>query len=188
MQTDLELIDRYLIELSEVIAALPRQPLAEILQLMRQAWTEKRQIFVFGNGGSAATSSHMVCDLIKNTRQPDRPRLKVIGLADNLPTLSAYANDEGYDQVFAEPLESLGEAGDVVIAISGSGNSPNVLKAVQTARRMGITTIGLTGFAGGKLKDLVDVCLIVPSNSIEQVEDLHMVIDHLLTNALRTNG
>ncbi len=188
MQTDLELIDGYLNHLNEVIIALPRQPLVEILKLVRQAWLEKHNIFIFGNGGSAATASHMVCDLIKNTRQPDRPRLKVIGLADNMPTFSAYANDEGYDQVFAEPLESLGEAGDLAIAISGSGNSPNVLRAVQTARRKGITTIGLTGFAGGKLKDLVDVCLIAPSNSIEHVEDLHMVIDHLLTNALRTNG
>lgn len=187
MVDDYKIVDQYLFELSEVIARLPRQPIIEILGLLRKAQRERRQVFIFGNGGSAATASHMVCDFIKNTRRPDRTRMKVIGLADNMPTLSAYANDEGYDRVFAEPLESLGEPGDLVIAISGSGNSPNVLRAVETARNNGLTTVGLTGFAGGKLKDLVDVCLVIPSNSMEQIEDMHMVVDHLLTLSLRAN-
>lgn len=181
MPDDNLIMDSYLEQLVEAIRALPRQPLLEILSLMRTAQREKRKIFVFGNGGSAATAQHMVCDLIKNTRRPDRERLKVIGLADNMATLSAYANDEGYDRVFAEPLESLGSPGDLAIAISGSGNSPNVLRAVETARRKGLRTVGLTGFAGGKLAGMVDVCLIAPASRIEQVEDLHLVIDHLLT-------
>ncbi|MCC7129642.1 MAG: SIS domain-containing protein [Anaerolineae bacterium] len=180
MPDDNLMIDTYLDQLVEVIRALPRQPLLDILSLLRAAQREKRQIFVFGNGGSAATASHMVCDLIKNTRSPSRERMKVIGLADNMATLSAYANDEGYERVFAEPLESLGEPGDLAIAISGSGNSPNVLRAVETARRKGLRTVGLTGFAGGKLADMVDVALIAPAGRIEQVEDLHLVIDHLL--------
>ena len=187
MPDDLTAIDKYLVQLIRVIEALPREPLLDILKQLRQAQDEKRQIFVFGNGGSAATASHMVCDLIKNTVKPDRARLKVIGLADNVPTITAYANDEGYEYVFARPLESLGEAGDVAIAVSGSGDSPNVLKGVETARRKGLATIGLTGIGGGKLKDLVDICLVVPSDSMEQVEDMHMIIDHLLTIALRSD-
>ena len=187
MPDDLTAIDKYLVQLIRVIEALPREPLLGILKQLRQAQDEKRQIFVLGNGGSAATASHMVCDLIKNTVKPNRARLKVIGLADNVPTITAYANDEGYECVFAQPLESLGEAGDVAIAISGSGDSPNVLKGVETARRKGLATIGLTGIGGGKLKDLVDICLVVPSDSMEQVEDMHMIIDHLLTTALRSD-
>jgi D-sedoheptulose 7-phosphate isomerase len=187
MPDDLATIDEYLAQLGRVIEALPRQPLLDILQQLRQARHEKRQIFVFGNGGSAATASHMVCDLVKNTVKPNLARLKVIGLVDNVPTISAYANDEGYEHVFSQPLDSLGEAGDVAVAISASGESPNVLQAVETARRKGLVTIGLTGMAGGKLKDLVDVCLVVPSDSMEQVEDLHMIIDHLLTIALRSD-
>jgi len=187
MPDDPTTIDKYLVQLGRVIEALPRQPLLDILKQLRQARDEKRRIFVFGNGGSAATASHMVCDLIKNTVKPNLARLKVIGLVDNVPTISAYANDEGYECVFAQPLESLGEAGDLAIAISASGGSPNVLKGVETARRKGLVTIGLTGMGGGKLKDLVDVCLVVPSDSMEQVEDMHMIIDHLLTIALRSD-
>lgn len=186
MCKDEEFIEKYLRQLSEVISQLPRKPLYEIINLLREARAEKRHIFIFGNGGSAATASHMVCDLIKNSRRQDRERMKVVGLNDNLPTLSAYANDEGYESVFAEPLESLGQSGDVAIAISGSGNSPNVLRAVEVAHKKGIKTVGLTGFSGGKLKDMVDVCLIVPSNYMEQIEDIHLVVDHLLTIALRS--
>ena len=187
MPDDLTTIDKYLAQLSRVIDAFPRQPLLDILRQLRQARNEKRQVFVFGNGGSAATASHMVCDLIKNTVKPNLARLKVISLVDSVPTISAYANDEGYEHVFAQPLESLGEPGDLAIAISGSGDSPNVLKAVETARRKGLATIGLTGIGGGKLKDLVDLCLVVPSDSMEQVEDMHMIVDHLLTVALRSD-
>lgn len=186
MAKDQEIIEQYLNQLRDVLSVLPRQPLYEILDLLRQARAEKRKIFIFGNGGSAATASHMVCDLIKNARRPDRERMKVIGLVDNMATFSAYANDEGYENVFAEPLEALGEEGDVAIAISGSGNSPNVLRAVEVARRKGLKTVGLTGFSGGRLKDLVDFCLIVPSDRMEQIEDVHLIIDHLLTVTLRS--
>jgi len=187
MADDLTTIDKYLVQLIRVIEALPRDPLLDILKRLRRAQEAKRQIFVFGNGGSAATASHMVCDLMKNAVKSKRARLKMIGLADNVPTMSAYANDEGYEYVFAQPLESLGEAGDLAIAISGSGDSPNILKGVETARRKGMATIGLTGIGGGKLGDLVDICLVVPSDSMEQVEDMHMIVDHLLTIALRSD-
>jgi D-sedoheptulose 7-phosphate isomerase len=185
MEADRELMETYLEELCQMLSRLPMQPLLEILRLLRDARQNNRRIYIFGNGGSAATASHMACDFGKNTVQPNRARFQVIALTDNMPTITAYANDEGYENIFSEPILSLGNAGDLAIAISGSGNSLNVLKGVQAARQIGMTTIGLTGFAGGKLKDLVDVCLVAPSNRIEQVEDAHMIIDHLLTLALR---
>ena len=188
MPDDLDLIEGYLVRLAHVIQLLPRQPVLEIIQLLRKARDEKQGVFIFGNGGSAATSSHMVCDLVKNTHTEAGRPVRALSLNDNFPTFSAYANDEGYEQVFSQPLEALGEAGDLAIAISGSGNSPNILKGIERARQKGLTTVGLTGFAGGKLKDLVDVCLIVPSDEMEQIEDLHMVVDHLLTIVLRSDG
>ncbi len=188
MSTDSEWVEMYLAELAQVLVALPREPLLALVAALRRARVEGRRVFLFGNGGSAATAAHMACDFGKNIRGPERPGLRVIALADNLPTLTAYANDEGYDRVFAEPLRTLAEPGDLALAISGSGNSPNVLRALETARAMGLTTLGLTGFAGGKMKDLVDICLIVPAAQMEQIEDVHMVIDHLLTGLLRLAG
>ena len=182
---DVLYVDNYLRQLTAVLVELPREPLIEISAILREARSTGRRIFVFGNGGSAATASHMACDFGKNTRSPDRRRMRIISLNDNIPTMMAYANDEGYENVFSEPIISLAEAGDIVIAISGSGNSPNVLKGVQTARKLGLVTIGLTGFEGGELDGMVDTCLVVPSNSMEQIEDVHMIIDHLLTGLLR---
>lgn len=184
-QQDMTYVEDYLQQLTTVIRALPHEPLLAITSVLRAAREQGRLIFVFGNGGSAATASHMACDFGKNTRSPDRRRMRIISLNDNIPTMMAYANDEGYENVFAEPLISLAEEGDIAIAISGSGNSPNVLKGVQTARELGLMTIGLTGFKGGKLRGLVDSCLVVPSDSMEQIEDVHMIIDHLLTGLLR---
>ncbi|MCC7446199.1 MAG: SIS domain-containing protein [Anaerolineae bacterium] len=178
------LVDNYLAALNVVLADLPREPLTQVIAILNTARVNRRRVFVFGNGGSAATASHMACDLGKNTAQDGRPRLRIIALNDNMPTFSAYANDEGYDRVFAQPIQTLAEPGDVAIAISGSGNSPNVLCGVQIARQMGLITIGLTGIGGGQLKSLVDVCVIVPSDDIQYVEDAHLVINHILTRAL----
>jgi D-sedoheptulose 7-phosphate isomerase len=179
------LIENYLKELNLILAELPIDMLVKISVAVRKAREEKRHIFIFGNGGSAATASHMACDFGKNTVNENNHRIRVISLNDSIPTLLAYANDNGYEVVFAEQLKSLAEPGDLVIAISGSGNSPNILNGVQAAQTMGLQTIGLTGSGGGKLKDLVDLCLIVPSHKIEQVEDVHMIIDHVLTMILR---
>lgn len=185
MTADKTMMEQYLGQLQAVLNNLSTDMLAEICGLLKQARAEDRKIFIFGNGGSAATASHMACDFGKNTRSSGRGRMRVICLNDNIPALSAYANDEGYEVIFAEPLKSLADPGDVVIAISGSGNSPNVLNGVRAAREMGIRTIGLTGFAGGELAGLVDHCLVVPSNSMEQIEDVHMIIDHMLTMILK---
>jgi D-sedoheptulose 7-phosphate isomerase len=178
-------INHYLSAFKTVIDNFPTEDLETFLSVLGNAREREAAIFICGNGGSWTTASHMVSDFGKNTRMPDKKRMIVVGLGDNIPTLTAYANDEGYDWVFAEPALSLMKPGDVLIAISGSGNSPNVLKAVEVANEVGGTSLGLTGFGGGKLKDLVDYALVVPSDSMEMIEDFHLIVDHILTICLR---
>ena len=178
-------IQDYVQTVSDVLCKLPQQPIEQIVVLLRQARAENRRIFVFGNGGSSANASHFVNDMVKSTVRPDQPRFKLICLSDNVPTLTAYANDVSYDVIFAEPMAALAEPGDVALALSGSGNSPNILKAMDVAKDMGLTRIGLTGFAGGKLKDKCDVCVIVPSDSMQVIEDAHLVILHSVFLAVR---
>jgi len=171
-------VSDYLQAASETLLKLPQEPIYQIIEVLRQARAAGRRIFVFGNGGSAANSSHFVVDVIKGTVRPDQPRYKIICLNDNMPTVTAYSNDVSYQVIFAEPLAALAEPGDVAIAISGSGNSPNVLRAMDVAQQIGLTRIGLTGSAGGKLKDKCDVCVVVPSDSMQVIEDAHLVILH----------
>lgn len=185
MSDNLYTIKGYLSALTQVIENFPVEKLAEIAALLQSARENQANVFICGNGGSWATAAHMVCDFGKNTRSPDKKRIRVMGLGDNLPSLTAYANDEGYERVFAEPLINFMMPGDVLIAISGSGNSPNVLEAVKTANMLGGISIGLTGFDGGQLKNLVDYPLVIPSDSMEIIEDFHMIVDHLLTICLR---
>ena len=174
----------YFQKVAAVLPAIPAEPVEQIIATLRQARANGQRIFVFGNGGSAANASHIVNDMIKSTIQPGRPRMKLICLSDNVPTLTAYANDVSYDIVYAEPLASLAEPGDVAIALSGSGNSPNVLRAMDVAQEMGVTRIGLTGRDGGKLKDQCDICVIVPTDSMQVIEDAHLVILHAVFLAL----
>ncbi len=178
-------IQSYLSDLKGTLDQLPHDVINEIIALMHQARLEKRQIFIMGNGGSASTASHFVCDLAKNTRHPEWPNYRVIGLADNMAILSAYANDEGYENVFVQQMVSFLEPDDLVIGISTSGNSPNVLKAIQCANEMQAITIGFTGFSGGKLGDLAKIHLHVPSHCIEHVEDIHLMLEHLICKVLR---
>jgi D-sedoheptulose 7-phosphate isomerase len=138
-----------------------------------------------GNGGSASTASHFVCDLSKNTRRDGWPRFKVIGLSDNMAAFSAYGNDEGYENVFCEQLANLLLPDDIVIAISASGNSRNVVKAIQYAKDQDAFTIGFTGFDGGILGTLVDIDLHINSNIIEHVEDLHLVLEHMIIKSMK---
>ncbi len=180
----MEQIQSYLDKLCQALQDLPQDEIARAIDVLERARVEGRRVFLFGNGGSAATASHIAVDLIKGTAQPGKPRLKVITLNDGIPTLTAYANDYGYETVFAGPLEALAEPGDVAIGISGSGNSPNVLRAMDVARERKLTTIGLTGYEGGRLKDKVDVCIIVPSHSMQRIEDAHLVILHIVFLAL----
>ncbi|MFI5271428.1 MAG: SIS domain-containing protein [Ktedonobacterales bacterium] len=178
-------VTAYLLRLSAVMSDLPREPLAHITQLMLDAGRKGHTVFVFGNGGSAATASHLACDLAKTASVPGHPRLRALALTDNVPLLTAWGNDASYDVVFAEQVRSLVRRRDLVIAISASGNSPNVLAGAEAAREAGALVIGVTGFGGGKLKALCDVCLVVPSNEYGPVEDLHMILVHAVTAALR---
>ncbi len=153
--------------------------------LLLTARSEGRTIFFFGNGGSASTASHFVVDIGKATIRGDGKRFRCVALVDNVESVTAWANDTDYSRVFAEQLKGLAVRGDVAVGISGSGNSPNVLEACKVARSLGLSTVGLTGMGGGKLKELVDVPLVVPSNSMQHIEDVHLLVCHLLTAYLR---
>ena len=175
----------YLSRLQGVLRELPLDDIRDAVAVLHYARLNDKQVFIMGNGGSAATASHFACDLGKNLVIPGRPRFRVMALTDNMPLFSALANDYGYEHVFSEQLANLVRAGDIVIGISGSGKSHNVLNAIELARATRATTIGMTGFDGGRLKHMVDVCVLVPSHSMEQVEDTHLVLEHLITTALR---
>lgn len=173
----------YFAGLSELIGRLPFREIEELVGLLQEARGRGACVFVFGNGGSAATASHFACDLGKGTVREGAPRFRIVTLHD-LATFSAYANDLGYETVFAEPLKSLARPGDVAVGISASGNSPNVLRAVEAARKLGLHTVGITGYQGGKLRELVDLCIIVPSEDMQQIEDMHLAILHAVFRAL----
>lgn len=186
----MERIQKYLDEVGQILQSLPQAEIARTIDILTQARTAGKRIFVMGNGGSAAMASHFACDLGKGTVQEGKTRFKIVSLNDNVPLLTAYANDFGYETVFAEPLISLAEPGDVAIAISSGGNSPNVLRAMDVARERGLTTIGITGFAGGKLKEKVDVCVIVPADSqhpdgMQHAEDGQWVVLHTIFVTIR---
>lgn len=181
----MELIKSYIETLTETVNQLPVGRIAQVVEILQAARLSRRKIFIMGNGGSASTASHFVCDLAKNTRHPGLPHFRVIGLTDNMAIFSAYANDEGYENVFATQLANLVEAGDIVIAISASGNSANVLKAVEEARNHAAVTIGFTGFDGGRLGSLVDVQVHVNSHIIEHVEDIHLALEHMIVKTLK---
>ena len=169
----------YFRQLSALIPHLPYREIEAIAATFLRAHAEDRTIFVFGNGGSAASASHMMCDLNKGTAQAIQGRrLKVMALTDNVPLLTAWANDSSYERVFSEQLKNFVRAGDVAFAVSASGNSPNVLLALQTARARGARTLGVTGYRGGKMKGLCDICAVVPSDKVPIIEDLHHAILH----------
>lgn len=180
----MEHISDYIIHLKEVLDTLPFEVIDEVIQIMHDARLQGNQVFIMGNGGSASTASHFVCDLAKNTRRPGWPHFRAIGLTDNMAIFSAYANDEGYENVFAQQLANLVKPGDIVIGISASGNSANVLNAIELANRIGARTIGFSGFDGGKLGRMVKYHIHVKSHRIEQVEDIHLSLEHMICKAL----
>ncbi len=159
--------------------------LDRVVARLEKAREDRHQVFLFGNGGSASTASHFACDLGKGTVHPDRPRFKVLSLNDNIPLLTAYSNDMGYETIFAEPLLALAEPDDVAIGFSVSGNSPNVLCGMQVAQQRGLSTIGFTGFKGGKLRECVAVEINIPSESFGQVEDVHLALTHAICEMLK---
>lgn len=158
-----------------------------IAHLLYRAYEEERTTYLFGNGGSASLASHFACDLVKGTWVPgsNLKRFRATALTDNLPILTAWANDSGYEDVFAEQIRGIIQTRDIAIAISGSGNSTNVLKALHIARDAGALTIGLGGFEGGRMRALCDVSLIVPSDNMQIIEDLHLSVAHCLFTLIR---
>jgi D-sedoheptulose 7-phosphate isomerase len=181
----MELIQNYISTLQLTMDQLPQQLIADVIEVLQQARKKGSQVFILGNGGSASTASHFACDLAKNTRQEGLPHFRVIGLTDNMAMFSALANDEGYENVFSEQLVSLIRPGDIVIAISASGNSKNVIKAAEAAQRHEATVIGFTGFDGGRLGQLANINIHVNSNIIEHVEDIHLMLEHLIVKSIK---
>ena len=180
-----DFINKYFAAATDILGLLPAENIEQIISRIDEARWRKKTIFICGNGGSAATATHFASDLSKGTQFTDKPFIKAKTLCDNTALLSAWANDLSYEDAFSRILAPWVGEGDILVVISGSGNSPNVLNAVATANNAGATTIGLTGFDGGKLKDMVDTCIIVPSYSMEQVEDIHLLLCHVITVSLR---
>lgn len=181
----MEQITNYIAELQMTMGRLPRELIAQVIEILHDARMSGRQIFIMGNGGSASTATHFVCDLAKNTRRSGQPHFRVIGLTDNMAIFSAYANDEGYDQVFSQQMANLINPTDIVIGISASGNSPNVLNGIEEAKKHNATTIAFTGFTGGKLGPMADINIHVDSNIIEHVEDIHLMLEHMIVKTLK---
>ena len=181
----MENIQSYISTLHYTIDQLSHELIVEVINVLQRVRVQRNQVFIMGNGGSASTASHFVCDLAKNTRHAGLPHYRVIGLADNMAIFSAYANDEGYENVFAKQLANLIQPGDVVIGISASGNSQNVLNAIQEAKQNNVTTIAFTGFDGGHLGQMVDLNVHVKSNIIEHVEDIHLMLEHMIVKAIK---
>ena len=184
-QENLEIIKAYLSEVSATLDKLAVEAITQVIEVLEEARIKGRSVYIFGNGGSAATASHFASDLSKGAICKGKPRIRAFALTDNMPLISAWANDTVYESIFAEQLENFVEPGDVAIGISGSGNSPNVLNGIKVAKAKGATAIGFIGFDGGKLKDIVDIVIIVPNHNMEQVEDIHLLLEHIVITCLR---
>jgi D-sedoheptulose 7-phosphate isomerase len=176
---------QYIAQLSSVIAKLDPKSVDRIALKLFEAYLGDKTIFIVGNGGSAGLASHFACDLGKGiTFNNGSKRMRALSLADNIPLMTAWANDVSYECIFAEQLRNFVAAGDVLFAISGSGNSANVLRGLEVARASGATTLGITGFEGGKMRSLCDICLVVPSDNMQMIEDLHTVATHAVSTIL----
>jgi D-sedoheptulose 7-phosphate isomerase len=179
-------IDSYIEELKRCLDGLDKKNVEKAIAILLEAYKNKKKVFVLGNGGGASTASHMACDLGKGTLQRiydnTEDRMRVISLTDNVALMTALSNDLSFDDVFVQQLRNLIMKGDVVIAHSGSGNSPNVVKALEYAKDCGAKTIGFLGFkTGGKAGKLVDCAIIVDSNHYGPIEDIQLVLNHILT-------
>src|SRR6266478_5873524 len=170
---------QYFDELQRVATGLSHDAVNQIADTLVKANESERVVYTFGNGGSASLASHLACDLGKGTAYCNGgKRFRVLALTDNLITLTAWANDSSYEDIFSEQLRNFVQPQDVAFAISGSGNSKNVLNALQVARDAGATTLGISGFQGGQMTSLCDICVVVPSNDMQIIEDLHLAMAH----------
>lgn len=174
----------YLQELKSVLDEFDTDRFSQLVQALLAAYENEKTIFIMGNGGSASTASHFVCDLNKGCCLDLDKKFKVMCLNDNLPSLMAYANDVSYESVFVEQLKNFFDKDDLVIGISGSGNSENVLQAIHYAGANGGRTIGISGYAGGKLAELVDIPFVARIDDMQKVEDVHMIVVHIIMQAV----
>ena len=180
------MIAKYFSKVQEVCGRMDAEPVETLINVLYEAYEQGRRVFLFGNGGSAANASHFCEDVAKGTlaSMEAEKRIKAISLTDNVPYITAWANDEGYDRIFEQQLISLCEPGDVTIAISGSGNSPNVVRATEYAEARDLFTVGMTGYDGGKLGKMVKLDLHVPSFDMGLVEGVHGMIIHYVVDTL----
>lgn len=181
----LYLLETYFKGMREALDSVPMVDLARAAEELLRAKVERKTVYVLGNGGSAATASHAAADWPKPNKRDDSGGLRTVSLVDNIALLTAWANDISFDEVFAAQLQTLLQPGDVVIAVSGSGESPNVLRAVETAREAGAVTIGFSGFDGGSLSRMVDISAVVPCGDQKTIEDIHLALVHALSVVLR---
>jgi D-sedoheptulose 7-phosphate isomerase len=172
-------IQFYLNDVGRLLADLPVAAIRSVVDHLLEAYRKDRRLILLGNGGSAATASHLVADFQKMIYLEGSKPFRAMACADSMPLVTAWANDTDYANVFAEQVRTWAEPGDVVLAFSGSGNSPNVLRAVEIAREKDAMTIGLSGFAGGRLAGMVDVSIVVPCDNMQRIEDVHMILGHL---------
>lgn len=180
-------VKEYFAAYEHVLANLPYSEIDKAIAEIMAAYGRGSNIFTFGNGGSASLASHLACDLGKGTiiGQNGHKRFRVLALTDNIPLITAWANDMCYEQIFAQQLQNFAVPGDLAFAISGSGNSPNVLRGLELARDSGARTLGLTGFKGGAMKALCDVCVILPSDNMQIIEDFQLSVTHAISSAIR---
>ncbi|MCG8454729.1 MAG: SIS domain-containing protein [Holophagales bacterium] len=183
MKEGRDFVDAYLNRGIQLLTELDRRPIARAVRWLHQARDQDRTVFLFGNGGCSAIASQMVVDLVKCASLGRRRRFKAMCLSDNVPTLTAFANDEGYETVFAEPLRTFARAGDLVIGMSGSGDSPNVLAAIDVADEIGCRTVALTSALQGRLRHAVELPILVPSTHMGRLEDSFFAVAHVLVYA-----
>jgi len=174
----------YCQDLKRALDAIPTDAAEKFLKLLESAYQDGRQVFIMGNGGSGSSASHAAGDLVKGVSYGREKRFRVMCLNDNMATVTAYANDVSYADAYVEQLKNFLNPGDVVIGISGSGNSPSILKAVEYANQRGATTVGLCGFNGGKLAGLAQVPVHIPVHDMQMVEDIHMMLFHVAMQVL----
>ena len=175
----------YIDYLSSVLSNISLTDIEKFVEVLLEARERESSIFFIGNGGSAATASHFANDIAIGTRTYEKP-FRAISLCDNQAVITAIANDDGYEKIFSQQLQVLLKKQDVVVAISASGNSPNLLDAIDTAKKMNTITVGISAFDGGKMKEMVDISVHVPTEKGEYgpAEDAHMVLEHLVSNYL----
>lgn len=173
--------DEYFNILKKTIDEIPMEKVEQIVKMILDAYQNNKYVFIMGNGGSASTASHFACDLGKGTICEGKRRFRVVCLNDNIPLITALSNDFGYERVFVEQLINLVNPEDLVICITASGNSPNILKAVEYAKKQGAKAIGLIGFGGGKLKKMVDGHITISNTNYGQVEDVHLILSHAIS-------